>query len=69
MTKKVVSILARSQDRLVFFLISIVDQNCLNFHYKRVFFIYLARKLMLGDGNLTGMTFHALKELFKMTKK
>ena len=46
-----------------------VDQNCLNFHYKRVFFIHLARKLMLDDGNLTGMTFHALKELFNMTKK
>ena len=46
-----------------------VDQNCLNFHYKRGFFIHLARKLMLGDRNLTGMTFDALKELFNMTKK
>ena len=24
---------------------------------------------MLGDGNLTGMKLHALKELFNMTKK
>ena len=46
-----------------------VDQNCLNFHYKRVFFIHLARKLMLDDGNLTGMAFHALKSALQISNQ